>query len=286
METNNWTEKAYVAYIQNVKDSCSGLLQLLDNVKERYYKSKDVESEMLRKQNDLLHDIELDDLNYHEIARLGKAIRELRRNRREYKNDYLYHESIKEFAKNQTNITNIKSLITSLDELCKNIISDTEFVNNQKYNTRSHIENITTMKLNSNNEKDTRSEDIISLNRVLNKYAVNVDIATDDNDFSILNIKMQLENSFSLKSGKKFLLELSENIEKFYKPRQKNILCKVVTSDMCLPDSYGKNTLSGQIFITYDNNQLYTLQITIREGKNNIVPTNKKTKKKNKKKRR
>ena len=284
MDYNNWTEKEYIDYIEKVKTTCSEFLVFLDSIKETYYKNKDVDSEMLRKQNDLLHDIELDDLNYHEIARLGKAIRELRRNRREYKNDYLCHESVKEFAKNPNNINSIKNLINSLTDLAKNVEEDFTYVNNQRYNTRSSIENITTMKLNSNNENDTRSEDIISLNRVLNKYATNVETVCDENDSSRLYIKMQLENTFALKSGKKYLFDLGSNIEKYYKPRQKNISCKVVTSDMCLSDDYGKNTLSGQISIMSDDTLLYVLQIVIREGKNNINP--KKKKSKGKKKRR
>lgn len=284
MDYSNWTEKEYTEYIQKMKEMCSEFLVFLEHVKERYYKSKDVDSEMLRKQNDLLHDIELDDLNYHEIARLGKAIRELRRHRREYKNDYLYHESIKEFAKNPNNVNNIKGLIVSLDELCKKVSSDAEYVNNQRYNTRSSIENITTMKLNSNNENDTRSEDIISLNRVLNKYAVNVETISDAEDLTKLYIKLQLENSFNLKAGKKYLIDLSESIERYYKPRQKNISCIVTTSDMCLVDDFGKNTLSGQIKIMYEDTLFYILQIVIREGKN--PNPKKKSKHKGKKKRR
>lgn len=286
MDYNNSTNKDYIEYIETVKKSCEDFLTFLEDIKERYYKSKDVDSEMLRKQNDFLHDIELDDLSYHEIARLGKAIRELRRHRREYKNDYLYHESIKEFAKNQNNINNIRNLITSLDELCKNINDDATYVDNQKYNTRSKIENITTMTLNSNNENDVRSEDIISLNRVLNKYAINVETTIDETDATNLHVKLQLDNPFSLKTGKKYLTELSENIEKYYKPRQKNITSKVITSDMCLIDDYGKHTLSGQIYITHNDNLFYILQIVIREGKNNATSSKKKNKHKSKKKRR
>lgn len=284
MDYNNLTEKEYIIYIQNVKDTFSNFLDFLDNIKERYYKNKDIDVEMLKKQNDLLHDIELDDLTYHEIARLGKAIRELRRNRREYKNDYLYHESIKEFAKDQNNINNIKSLISSLDQLCKSITEDANYVNNQKYNTRSHIENITSMKFGSNDENDTRNEDIILLNRVLNKYAVNVETIADKASLSDLYVRMQLENPFSIKTGKKFLIELNDNIEKFYKPRQQNISCKITTSDMCLTDDFGKRELSGIITISINDSVLYYVHIVIREGKNNNIK--KKDKKKGKKRRR
>ena len=286
---NNWHGQDYVSYLKGVRDACSGLLDFLENVKERYFASKDVEVEMLKKQNDLLHDLELEDLNYHGIARVGKAIRELRKNRREYKNDYLLHESIKDYAKNLKHIDSIRELVTSLDELMNKITSDSEYVINQKYNKRSSIDNIVSMKPNSNNEDDSRSEDLILLNRVLNKYAVNVDSALDEDINShTIHIKMQLENPFTLKSGKKFLIELGSNIEKYYKPGQKNVSTKTSTSDMCLKDEYNKNTLSGQIDISIDDTILYKLQIVIREGKNNVnsQKKNKSKKGRNKKKRR
>ena len=66
-----------------------------------------------------------------------------------------------------------------------------------------------------------------------------------------------------------------------------NISCKIITSDMCLIDEYGKHTLSGQISIMYEDAIFYTLHITIREGKNNSPVSKKKNDKhKSKKKRR
>lgn len=280
MEFNKWNGKNFSDVVGDFKNSIEDFIEFVETVKETYYKDKDVDSEMLRKQNDLLHDLELDDLKYHEIARLGKEIRQLRRNRREYKNEYLLAESIKDFYKDNYTIVDLKKLSGVLDTLQKRLIKDSEIIQNQYYNKRSTIDNISTLKKDSDDRENSEAEEIIQLNRVLKKYCINLESKKETlNDDCIIYAKMQLEKSFKLNAGKKILNELGNNIERFYKPHLADVTCDVKTSDMLLTDEYGKNILTGTITIYQEYDVLYTLHITIREGKQNSNSASKKGKK-------
>lgn len=287
MEFNKWNGKNFSDVVGDFKKSIEDFIEFVETIKETYYKDKDIDTEMLRKQNDLLHDLELDDLKYHEIARLGKEIRQLRRNRREYKNEYLLAESIKDFYKDNYTIVDLKKLSDVLGKLQERLIKDSEILQNQYYNKRSTIDNISTLKKDSEEREDSEAEEIIQLNRVLKKYCTSLDSKKEsDNDKCVIYAKMQLEKSFKLNSGKSFLNELGSNIERFYKPHLADVTCEVKTSDMLLNDEYGKNILTGTIIIYQEYNMLYTLHITIREGKQNSNSTSKKAKKSKKRGRR
>lgn len=54
----------------------------IEQLSHIYIKATDIVSAMDRKLQDLLHDLEDDALSYHEIASLGKQIKDLRRERR------------------------------------------------------------------------------------------------------------------------------------------------------------------------------------------------------------
>ena len=284
MEFNNYNGQTFAEYVDGLHKQCQEFLEFCESVKERYFADKDVEAEMLKKQNDLLHTIELDDLNYHGIARIGKEIRELRRNRRGYKNDYLMNEPIKELAKDSSQMEVIERFVGILTVLSSKLKETEEFIYSQKYNKRSSVENISEMKREDSDEEDNRhKEDIIILNRVLSKYAINVELGFDEHIPNLINAKLQLENHFSIKSGKKQLQSLAENIEKYYRPGGKQITCDISTSDMCLVDDYNKNTLSGEISILIDGDEFYKLHIIIRSGKKDAPSSKKGSKKKGKK---
>ena len=260
MEFNNWNGKTFAEVVRDFSN-------FINTMKEVYFKDKDVESEMMRKQNDLLHDLELGDLKYHDIAKIGKEIRNLRINRREYKNEYLLNESIKEFYKDYDG----QKLIDRLNGLADRLEKDANMIQNQYYNKRSNIDNLANLKKDSGNHEDSESEDLIQLNRVLKKYCLSLDssILKDKNgsNLPVIEAKMQMEMPFSLKKGKQLITDLGNNIEKFYKPGLHDITCRISSSDMMLPDQFGKNTLTGQIHIILSDDVIYELHVTIREGK-------------------
>lgn len=278
LEFNNWNGKTLAEVVRDFSN-------FINAVKETYYKDKDIEMEMMRKQNDLLHDLELGDLKYHDIAKIGKEIRSLRVNRREYKNNYLLNESIKEFFKEYEG----QKFIDRLNNLADRLDKDATMIKNQYYNKRSNIDNLSNLKKDSGNNEDTKNEDLIQLNRVLKKYCLSLDSTIDrvkkDGDLPTIEARMQLDIPFGLKKGKQLISDLGSNIEKFYKPGLKDITCGIQSSDMLIPDQYGKNTLTGKIHIMLDGDEIYELHVCIRESKDKSYDS-KKSKKGKKKGRR
>lgn len=270
---NNYEGQSYIECIHEFINAIDKFTRFAEAVKETYYLDKDVEVEFFKKQRDLEHDLEFLDLGYHEIAKLGKEIRSLRRHRRGYKNDYLLNEGIKEFVKdnNYKHMDILKDLKSDLRQLINRIEKDLMYIENQKYTERSTVENIMNMKKDDiDNEENKLDQDLISLNRILNKFAINVE-SYMDKEQRVITAKLQLSNRFGIKSGKEYIINIGNDIEQCFKPRLQNIICETSTSDMCIPDPFGKNTLSGIISILSEQRDfLYDINITIREGKKEI----------------
>lgn len=279
MDFNNWKGRSFDEVVNDFAD-------FLDAVKEIYFKNKDVETEMNKKQLDLLHDLELEDLKYHDMAKIAKEIRALRKSRREYKNEYLLAEPVKEFFREHSGdrfISDLRTLANSLNKTA-------HMLENQYYNRRSTIENISDIKKDSNKDEDTQAEDVIQLNRVLNKYCTYMKSSFDyDSDLGCKMIMLDLTVDFpiNLKRGKDYIANLSSNISKFYRPRLKTVDCTYITSDMCLPDDMirGRRSFTGTIIINSEDKPMYKLSIKIREGKE-VSNSNNSSKKKGGKKKR
>ena len=252
-------------------------INFIETTNEIYYRDKDVDEEMLRMQNNLLHDLEFNKLNYHGIAKIGKEIKTLRNHRREYKNEYLLVEPIKNFYKGNL------SVIDELKEVSKKLKENELWLSNQFYNQRGIVDNLIDMEKDNRDEDNVIKEDLISLKRVLNKYSSIIDIKVDK-DTKKITATLQLEGTYGINRSKEYILSLGENIEKFYKPRLNNIICTTSTSDMMLKDNSGRKTLTGiiEIFLP-EGEKLYELHITIRGGKEDFSE-NKKSKKGKKKK--
>lgn len=62
------------------------IINELADIKNEYYKATDVQSFCDKVEQDLLHELENDNLTYHEIANIGKDIKENRDTRRVAKN--------------------------------------------------------------------------------------------------------------------------------------------------------------------------------------------------------
>lgn len=56
-------------------------LKFLRDAKMDYAVSQDIETEAEKETQDILHTIELDDISYHEYARLSKALKAIRQKR-------------------------------------------------------------------------------------------------------------------------------------------------------------------------------------------------------------
>lgn len=255
---NNWHGKTFDEVVRD-------FAEFLDYTKEIYFKDKDVEVEMNKKQQDLLHKLEFDDLKYHDIARLGKELKQLRVSRRDYKNECMLSEPIKEFVKENGG----DSFIAKLKTLEQAIVNQYKLVDNQYYVNKSTMPDICNLKNDSNDLSSKVTEEVIQLNRVLKQYCRNLtyEIQKDDSyNCPYISMKMQLDCRFNINQGRQLINGFAKNIEKYYRPSGKVVKCEFITSDMLLYDGYNKASLMANMSI-YDNNELiYVLNLTIREG--------------------
>ena len=253
MEFNNWKGRTFSEVINDFAD-------FLDTLKEVYYNNKDIDLAMMKKQNDMIHDLEFLDFTYHQVARWGLEVRSLRRNRREYKNEYLLCEDIKNFYKDKGG----QSFINELRELADSIDKKADMLLNQTYTERCGIDNITEIKKDSDNKKDRYVEDLILLNRVLNKYCIHLESSiNEDSEIPLIKATMYLDSHVTVKYGKTFIHDLGTNIEKFFRPSSHdNISSQTVSSDMLIdyPDSKEKY-LTGNIRIFSKEWELYVVHV-------------------------
>lgn len=70
----------------NTSQSLSDFLEFLRQSQQDYSIAIDIELTKSKETQDILHKIELDDIKYHEYAKLGKALKSIRNERREAKN--------------------------------------------------------------------------------------------------------------------------------------------------------------------------------------------------------
>ena len=261
---NNWKGRSYSEVIRD-------FIEFIETVKETYYRNKNIDEEMLKKQNDLLHDLELLNLSYHEIARTGKEIRQLRKNRREYKNEYLCIEPVKDFYKDFEPHKFIQKLKILADQL------DTNFkrIENQKYTYRSNIDNIITMKKDDTSQENIESNDIIQLSKLVKSYLKNITTNINkDNEYPIVSISGSVDECFGIKRGKKLFNDVDKLINKFFKPGNKDISTRSKSSDILLTNKDNTKYMIGEIFIEYNDSILYKISLKI-NGKNRINKSNK-----------
>ena len=70
----------------NTSQSLSDFLEFLRQSQQDYNIAVDIELTKSKETQDILHKIELDDIKYHEYAKLAKALKSIRNERREAKN--------------------------------------------------------------------------------------------------------------------------------------------------------------------------------------------------------
>lgn len=70
----------------NTSQSLSDFLEFLRQSQQDYNIAADIETTKSKETQDILHKIELDNVKYHDYAKLGKALKFIRNERREAKN--------------------------------------------------------------------------------------------------------------------------------------------------------------------------------------------------------
>lgn len=108
-------------------------IQLLQDVRREYHSAQDAEKEADAQLQDIIHHLELHDDSYHETARLGKLIRQIRRERRKAK------ETVELLAPVDAWANENKAVIHSLERLLGTVCHIQEAQNKRVYRPRTEV---------------------------------------------------------------------------------------------------------------------------------------------------
>ena len=101
----------------NTSQSLSDFLEFLRQSQQDYNIAVDIELTKSKETQDILHKIELDDVKYHDYAKLGKALKSIRNERREAKNIQLQLAPLVGWIKENQNV--VRGLERLLGEVRK-----------------------------------------------------------------------------------------------------------------------------------------------------------------------
>ena len=101
----------------NTSQSLSDFLEFLRQSQQDYSIAADIETTKSKETQDILHKIELDDVKYHDYAKLGKALKSIRNERREAKNIQLQLAPLVGWIKENQNV--VRGLERLLGEVRK-----------------------------------------------------------------------------------------------------------------------------------------------------------------------
>lgn len=101
----------------NTSQSLSDFLEFLRQSQQDYSIAADIETTKSKKTQDILHKIELDNVKYHDYAKLGKALKSIRNERREAKNIQLQLSPLIGWIKENQNV--VRGLERLLGEVRK-----------------------------------------------------------------------------------------------------------------------------------------------------------------------
>lgn len=101
----------------NTSQSLSDFLEFLRQSQQDYSIAADIETTKSKETQDILHKIELDNVKYHDYAKLGKALKSIRNERREAKNIQLQLSPLIGWIKENQNV--VRGLERLLGEVRK-----------------------------------------------------------------------------------------------------------------------------------------------------------------------
>ena len=108
-------------------------LKFLRDAKMDYAVSQDIETEAEKETQDILHTIELDDISYHEYARLSKALKAIRQKRRVAKDRCIRLEPVVTWCNSN------EPLIKALEKLLGSVRKAEKSTENRMYIQRTKI---------------------------------------------------------------------------------------------------------------------------------------------------
>lgn len=117
----------------NTSQSLSDFLEFLRQSQQDYSIAADIETTKSKETQDILHKIELDDIKYHEYAKLAKALKSIRNERREAKNIQLRLAPLIGWIKENQNV------VRGLERLLGEVRKAETNIKNAHYYPRTEI---------------------------------------------------------------------------------------------------------------------------------------------------
>lgn len=119
----------------NTSQSLSDFLEFLRKSQQDYNIAVDIELTKSKETQDILHKIELDDIKYHEYAKLAKALKSIRNERREAKNIQLQLAPLVGWIKENQNV------VWGLERLLGEVRKAETNIKNTHYYPRTDVVN-------------------------------------------------------------------------------------------------------------------------------------------------
>lgn len=119
----------------NTSQSLSDFLEFLRQSQQDYNIAVDIELTKSKETQDILHKIELDDVKYHDYAKLGKALKSIRNERREAKNIQLQLAPLVGWIKENQNV------VRGLERLLGEVRKAETNIKNAHYYPRTDVVN-------------------------------------------------------------------------------------------------------------------------------------------------
>jgi hypothetical protein len=117
----------------DTSQSLSDFLEFLRQSQQDYSIAADIETTKSKETQDILHKIELDDIKYHEYAKLAKALKSIRNERREAKNIQLQLAPLVGWIKENQNV------VRGLERLLGEVRKAETNIKNAHYYPRTEI---------------------------------------------------------------------------------------------------------------------------------------------------
>lgn len=132
----------------NTSQSLSDFLEFLRKSQQDYNIAVDIELTKSKETQDILHKIELDDIKYHEYAKLAKALKSIRNERREAKNTKQQLEPLIRWTEEN------QAVVRGLERLLGEVRKAETNIKNAHYYPRTDIVNEILENKENTNEKN------------------------------------------------------------------------------------------------------------------------------------
>lgn len=251
--------------MEKVSDTIKNFINFIEAIPSEYEKCVTMDNQILKKINDLEHTLELDKtLKYHDYARLGKEIGDVRGKRREFKDRGITIAPIVEF------LSKNKNIINTLSELYNEICETETMLENRTYNERCSIDtnellDVSDNLLESTNTDENKDYLKIKLSNIISNQTKYFEINDSDtfNEFNVTIKHSKLSKSICEDVIKGIASQLQNKVF------TKNYI-NATYADKIHIDSDGKKYLLCQIHVYKTGEKDHEWIINVRNVERNV----------------